>query len=159
MKYGYTTVSSADQMNKGVLFASENARMKAAGAEIVMIDIRAEGRDSRSQLTLLLDSIARGDTLILSKFNRLAMNALDGVALIRTLVRRGVAVDILNVGRADSSVTVGPVTSAILLEHGAFLRELQALTTGQSGKRRLANRSPLYAGMYYPTRRIRVVNH
>lgn len=85
--YGYCRVSSTDQS----LTIQENA-LKAAGCEV----IRAEKRTGtttvgRVELRTLLDFARKGDTIVVTRIDRLARSVADLAGIVRDLEAKGVA--------------------------------------------------------------------
>ena len=66
--YGYARVSTLDQD-----FAIQRAALKAVGCEVIRAE-KASGtrRDGRSELQVLLDFLHAGDTLVVTRIDRLA---------------------------------------------------------------------------------------
>jgi DNA invertase Pin-like site-specific DNA recombinase len=66
--YGYARVSTIDQD-----LAVQRAALKAAGRGIIRAE-KASGarRDGRSELQVLLDFLRQGDTLVVTRIDRLA---------------------------------------------------------------------------------------
>ena len=55
----------------------------------------------RPRLQGLLGRMEAGDVLIVTKLDRLACNLEEGIHVIRSLIERGVKVNVLNVGLLD----------------------------------------------------------
>jgi DNA invertase Pin-like site-specific DNA recombinase len=85
--YGYARVSTTDQ-NLGIQLAA----LKAAGCEVVRAET-ASGtrRDGRPELLALLDFLRPGDTLVVTRIDRLARSMKDLQDLVHELRARGVA--------------------------------------------------------------------
>lgn len=73
-----------------------------------------------------------GDTLIVTKLDRLARSTAEGSKLISDLLQRGVAVHILNMGLIDNTPT-GKLITHILLAFAEYERDLIIERT-QAGK-------------------------
>jgi DNA invertase Pin-like site-specific DNA recombinase len=84
--YGYARVSSSDQD-----FALQEQALRAAGCEIVRAE-KASGtsRAGRTELATLLDFLRRGDTLVVTRIDRLARSIKDLQDIVHTLKERGV---------------------------------------------------------------------
>ncbi|GLS33791.1 Site-specific DNA recombinase [Mesorhizobium albiziae] len=87
MKYGYARVSTTDQD----LFIQRDA-LKAAGCD----NIREEKQsgttmEKRSELKLLFDFLRAGDTLVITRIDRLARSVGDLQVIVRQLREKGVA--------------------------------------------------------------------
>ncbi|MCP1220178.1 recombinase family protein, partial [Acetobacter orientalis] len=107
--YGYARVSTDDQKHDGQI-----DEMIAAGvpADRIVSEKVSGGvmASARPGLSGLLDRLAEGDTLTVTKLDRLGRDAPDTLGLIRDLRARGVGVRILGLG-AD---TTGPAGNLIL---------------------------------------------
>ena len=85
--YGYARVSTIDQdlrLQRGAL--------KAAGCDVIRAE-KASGsrRDGRTELQVLLDFLRPGDTLIVTRIDRLARSMKDLQDIVHELKGRGVA--------------------------------------------------------------------
>ena len=71
--YGYARVSALDQD-----FSIQRAALKAEGCEVIRAE-KASGtrRDGRSELQVLLDFLRAGDTLVVTRIDRLARSLKD----------------------------------------------------------------------------------
>lgn len=109
MLYGYARVSTEDQTNDGQVddLTAAGIQPENITSEKVRGGVRAAARPG---LSALLDRLVRGDTLTVTKLDRLGRDALDTLGLIRDLRARGVGVRILALG-AD---TTGPAGNLIL---------------------------------------------
>jgi DNA invertase Pin-like site-specific DNA recombinase len=85
--YGYARVSTVDQD-----LAIQHAALKAAGCEVIRAE-KASGtrRNGRSELQTLLDFMRRGDTLVVTRIDRLARSVRDLQNLVHELREKGVA--------------------------------------------------------------------
>src|SRR5699024_2606831 len=100
MKYGYARVSTVHQALEGQLQALKNE-----GCEKIFQDKFTGTNKKRPQLQRLLHEIQGGDTLIVTKLDRLARSAIDGIETIRRLFQKGVRVHILNMGLVEDTPT------------------------------------------------------
>jgi hypothetical protein len=85
MKYGYARVSTEDPND-----AAELLSLWRAGCKAVLTDERNTPMSKRPALRRCINSLRRGDTLIVWKFDGLADNSRDLRATIEGLARRGV---------------------------------------------------------------------
>lgn len=84
--YGYARVSSSDQD----LTLQEQA-LRAAGCEVIRAEkISGTSREGRAELQLLLDFLRRGDTLVVTRIDRLARSIKDLQDIVYTLKKQGV---------------------------------------------------------------------
>ena len=109
MIYGYARVSTDDQTHDG-----QTDELIAAGVQPDrIVSEKVSGgvmASARSGLSGLLSSMEDGDTLVVTKLDRLGRDAPDTLGLIRDLRARGIGVRILALG-ADTS---GPAGNRIL---------------------------------------------
>jgi DNA invertase Pin-like site-specific DNA recombinase len=84
--YGYARVSSADQD-----YALQEQALRTAGCEVIRAE-KASGtiRAGRTELELLLEFLRRGDTLVVTRVDRLARSIKDLQDIVYTLKARGV---------------------------------------------------------------------
>ena len=85
MLYGYARVSSTDQS----LTVQEDA-LKAAGCPTIRSEkVTGTTREGRTELATLLDFIRDGDTLVVTRIDRLARSIADLQDIVRTLRAKG----------------------------------------------------------------------
>ena len=141
MIYGYARVSTKGQAKEGNSLDAQAAALKAAGAEKVYSDVMTGARADRPGLTALLAAIGAGDTLMVTKLDRVARSGQAGAALFEDLLSRGVAVHILNLGKMDDSQT-GKLIRNVMLCFAEFERDLIAERTAEG--KALARQKPGY---------------
>jgi DNA invertase Pin-like site-specific DNA recombinase len=84
--YGYARVSSADQD-----YALQEHALRAAGCEIIRAEkVSGTVRAGRTELELLLEFLRHGDTLVVTRVDRLARSIKDLQDIVYTLKARGV---------------------------------------------------------------------
>ena len=85
--YGYARVSTLDQD-----LSIQRAALKAAGCEVIRAE-KASGarRDGRTELQVLLDFLRAGDTLVVTRIDRLARSLKDLQDIVYELKAKGVA--------------------------------------------------------------------
>lgn len=85
--YGYARVSTADQD-----LTLQELTLRAAGCDVVRAE-RATGtsRAGRTELELLLDFLRQGDTLVVTRVDRLARSIKDLQDIVYALKERGIA--------------------------------------------------------------------
>src|SRR5699024_10455586 len=127
MKYGYARVSTIHQDLEGQLQVLKNE-----GCENIFQDKLTGTHKNRPQLQQLLHEIQEGDTLIVTKLDRLARSAIDGIETIRELFQKGVRVHILNMGLVEDTPT-GRLIFNVMLAFAEFERDMIVERT-QEGK-------------------------
>ena len=85
--YGYARVSTLDQD-----LAIQHAALKAAGASVVRAE-KASGsqRDGRTELQVLLDFVQPGDTLVMTRIDRIVRSMKNLQDIVHEAKERGVA--------------------------------------------------------------------
>ena len=91
-------------------------------------------RDKKAQTTVdkLLKVIQNGDKVVVTKLDRIARSATQGIALIDMMLDKGVTVHILNMGIMDNTPT-GRLIRTIMLAFAEFERDMIVERT-QEGK-------------------------
>jgi DNA invertase Pin-like site-specific DNA recombinase len=85
--YGYARVSSSDQD-----YSLQEQALRAAGCEVVRAEkASAARRDGRTELELLLEFLRQGDTLVVTRVDRLARSIKDLQDIVYLLKERGVS--------------------------------------------------------------------
>lgn len=84
--YGYARVSSIDQD-----YTIQEKALRAAGCEIVRGEkVSGTSRNDRDELQLLLEFLQKGDTLMVTRVDRLARSIKDLQDIVHTLKEKGV---------------------------------------------------------------------
>ena len=86
MLYGYACVSTIDQN-----LSTQRAALKAAGCEVIRAE-KASGtrRDGRTELQVLIEFLREGDTLVVTRIDRLARSVKDLQDIVHELKAKGV---------------------------------------------------------------------
>ena len=89
-RYGYARVSSEDQS-----LGLQEERLKAVGCDIVQSKkVNGATRTGISELALLLEFIRPGDSLVVTRIDRLARSVADLQDLMRELRAKGVVLEV-----------------------------------------------------------------
>lgn len=129
--YGYARVSSKKQLH-GNSIEEQTITLKANGAITITTEQYTGKTTSRPKLQKLLDSLQPGDTLIVTKLDRLARNVSEGIDLIRALFQKNVKVHVLNIGLLENT-SMGNFFVTTLLAVAELERNMIIERT-QSGK-------------------------
>ena len=132
MRYGYARVSTKGQQREGNSLHDQQQNLRAAGAEEIYSDSFTGTTMDRPQFTALLNRLQSGDELMVTKLDRLARSATKGVECIRSLAEKGVAVNILNIGRIDDT-SVGKLVLTVMMAFAEYERDMIVERT-QAGK-------------------------
>lgn len=132
MIYGYARVSTKGQAKDGNSLEAQEGALKAAGATRIYKEAFTGTKTDRPELTKLLAELKSGDTLMVTKLDRIARTAAKGIELIDNLSDKGVTVHILNMGILDNSTT-GKLIRNIFFAFAEFERDMIVDRT-QEGK-------------------------
>lgn len=101
--YGYARVSTNGQFKDGNSLESQENKLKDNGATKIYSDSFTGTKIDRPNFNILLKELEDGDTLIVTKLDRIARSMIQGSELITELINRGVRVNILNIGIMDNT--------------------------------------------------------
>lgn len=132
MIYGYCRVSTKGQAKDGNSLEAQEKAVREAGATEIYADAFTGTKTHRPELDKLLEVIGKDDTLIVTKLDRIARSAAQGIELIQNLLDKGVTVHILNMGKLDDTPT-GKLIRNILFSFAEFERDMIVERT-QEGK-------------------------
>ncbi|MBF7145190.1 recombinase family protein [Bacillus toyonensis] len=127
MKYGYARVSTVSQELEVQLKALENE-----GCDNIYSEKFTGTKSDRPQLQEVLSLLKEGDTLVVTKLDRLARNTVEGIEIVKGLFSKGVRVHVLNVGLLEDT-TMGRFFLTTLLAVAEMERNLIVERT-QEGK-------------------------
>ncbi|MEX5519768.1 recombinase family protein [Bacillus cereus] len=127
MKYGYARVSTVSQELEAQLTALENE-----GCDNIYSEKFTGTKSDRPQLQEVLSILKEGDTLVVTKLDRLARNTVEGIEIVKGLFSKGVRVHVLNVGLLEDT-TMGRFFLTTLLAVAEMERNLIVERT-QEGK-------------------------
>lgn len=115
MIYGYARVSTRKQANDGNSLQAQCEEIKARyeNAEVVEEQYTGTSTD-RPIFNELVEQLKKGDTLVVTKLDRLARNTVEGIQVVESLFAKGVAVHVLNVGLLENT-TMGKFFLTTLL--------------------------------------------
>ena len=130
---GYARVSTKLQEREGNSLETQEQQLKAAGARIVFTESFTGATLDRPQLNELRKALEAGDTLMITKLDRLARSASQGITFIEDLLSHGISVHVLNMGLMDNTPT-GKLIRSILLAFAEFERDMIVERT-QEGRR------------------------
>ncbi|MEK4200925.1 recombinase family protein [Cytobacillus sp. FSL K6-0265] len=98
MKYGYARVSTVHQE-----LESQLQSLKSEGCEVIYSEKFTGTKTNRPEFRKLLSIVDEGDTLVVTKLDRLARNTREGIEIIEDLFAKGVKVHVLNVGLLENT--------------------------------------------------------
>ena len=141
MIYGYARVSTAGQLRDGNSLEEQIAALKQYGCQEIISESFTGKTMQRPEFQVLLERLEVGDTLVVTKLDRFARTAIDGVETVRMLFDRGVRVHILNMGLVENTLT-GNLILTVMLAFAEYERGMIVERT-QTGKA-IARQRPDY---------------
>ena len=123
MIYGYARVSTKGQAKDGNSLEAQEDALRMAGATEIYTDAFTGIQSHRPGLDSLIAAMRPGDTLKVTKLDRIARSATHGIALIQTLLDRGITVHVLNMGLMDNTPT-GKLIRSVMLAFAEFERDM-----------------------------------
>ncbi|WP_035771664.1 recombinase family protein [Butyrivibrio sp. FCS006] len=139
MIYGYARVSTKTQAKDGNSLESQELSLIEAGATKIFKDAFTGTTTNRPEFDKLLSVIEAGDTLTVTKLDRIARSASEGSRLIKGLIDKGISVNVLNMGKMDNTPT-GKLICTIMFAFAEFERDMIVERT-QEG-RAIARKNP-----------------
>lgn len=116
--YGYARVSTLDQH-----ITTQVNQLKDRGATNIYKEKKSGKDTNREELQKLLTVLEEGDTLIITKMDRIARSVKDGLAIVEELMGKGVTLNILNMGIFEDTPT-GRLMLNMLLSVAQFERDI-----------------------------------
>ncbi len=141
MIYGYARVSTAGQAANGNSLEAQAEQLRAAGAEELFTDTFTGTKMDRPELEKLYSRLQNGDTLVVTKLDRLGRSVSQASAVIKDLIDRGVKINVLNLGILSND-SVNTLMQNVLLSFAQFERDMIVQRT-QEGKA-IARQNPNY---------------
>jgi DNA invertase Pin-like site-specific DNA recombinase len=117
---GYARVSTSQQNHE-----SQVARLKEAGAEKVFTEKRSGLDGERPELAECLRYMREGDTLIVTKLDRLARSTSDLYRIVSDLQAKGAAFKVLDDSAVDTTSRTGKLVMGILALIAEFETEIR----------------------------------
>ena len=141
MIYGYARVSTKGQAKDGNSLEAQEQALMNAGASTVYSDAFTGTKSHRPQLDRLLEELKEGDTIAVTKLDRIARSASQGMELIQSLLDRGINVHVLNMGLMDNSPT-GRLIRNVMLAFAEFERDMIVERTSEG--KSIAKQNPSF---------------
>src|SRR5258708_35341306 len=109
--------------------------LKAAGVEPVYAEKISGARSDRAQLAKLLKALGEGDTVIVTRLDRLARSTRDLLNILHAIAKAGATFKSLADSWADTTTPHGRLMVTILGGLAEFARELIRARTGEGRER------------------------
>lgn len=118
MIYGYARVSTLDQD-----LAGQIETLEAMNCNKIYSEKFTGTTTKRPEFNKLLRRLKSGDMLIVTKLDRFARTASEGISLVDKLLVKGVRIHVLNMGLLDNS-TMGKLLRNVMLAFAKFERDM-----------------------------------
>lgn len=141
MIYGYARVSTTTQGRDGNSLEEQVASLKQYGCQEIVQEAFSGKTMERPAFQSLLNKLQPNDTLVITKLDRFARTAIQGVQTVRELFDRGVKVHILNMGLVENTLT-GNLILTVMLAFAEYERGMIVERT-QLGKT-IARQNPSF---------------
>ena len=122
-RIGYGRVSTADQN-----LASQEDALNAAGCDRVFTDTFTGTKKNRPELNKALDILRDGDTLVITRLDRLARSAKDLLEIVTGLEERGVEFEVIEQS-IDTKTPEGKLFFTIISGFAEFEHEIMRSRT------------------------------
>ncbi len=122
---GYARVSTRDQAESLV---AQRQELEALGCERVFEDVVSGARSHRPGLTAALDWVRTGDTLVVTRLDRLGRSTVDTLRTVTALEERGVRIKALDLD-LDTATAGGRLVVRTLASLAEWERDLQVERT------------------------------
>ena len=139
MILGYARVSTKTQAKDGNSLEAQAEALRNAGAQELYKDAFTGTTTERPEFDKLMDKLKPGDTLMVTKLDRIARSATEGSKMVQELLDRDISVHVLNMGKMDNTPT-GKLICQIMFAFAEFERDMIVERT-QEG-RAIARRNP-----------------
>lgn len=132
MVFGYSRVSTKGQAKDGNSLDAQKNELKAAGCEYIYTDVFTGTKLDRPEFDKLKAKIRKGDTLIVTKLDRLGKSVSQASEIITEFLNEGITINVLNLGILSND-SVNTLMRNILLSFAQFERDMIVQRT-QEGK-------------------------
>lgn len=132
MIYGYARVSTVGQKRDGNSLEEQVTTLKKHKCDEIVYEAYTGKTMDRPKFKELLAKLQSGDMLVVTKLDRFARTAVEGVQTVRELFNRGVMVRIDNMGLIENTLT-GNLILTVMLAFAEYERGVIVERT-QTGK-------------------------
>lgn len=123
MIYGYARVSTAGQAREGNSLEAQERLLRQNGAEIIFYDTFTGTKTDRPELKKLLSESHKGDSIIVTKLDRLGRSVSKTAELINELMEKDITINVLNLGVLSNNST-NTLLRNVLLAFAQFERDM-----------------------------------
>ena len=142
MIYGYARVSTRWQAKDGTSLEAQEKLLIHNGAQCIYADSFTGTKRSRPQLDALLEKVQKGDTIVVTKLDRLMRSLTEGIKLINNLIARGITLRSLGDSITFDNKPMNKAMRQMILVFAELERDLIVERT-QEGKA-IAKQNPAF---------------
>ena len=135
MIYGYARVSTKKQAKDGNSLEAQEKQLQENGATKIYNDAFTGTKTDRPALNELMKIVQAGDTIMVTKLDRLGRSLSKTTELITELIDKGVTVNILNLGVLNNS-SMSTLLRNMLLAIAQFERDMIVERTSEGKEMR-----------------------
>lgn len=119
MIYGYARVSSKGQDLYGTSLDNQEKELRSAGATEILRESFTGRKKHRPELDRLMQMVEPGDTVVITKLDRIARSAKQGLTIIDEFLDKGVNLHVLNMAKFDNTPS-GKLMRTVFLAFAEF---------------------------------------
>lgn len=123
MVYGYKRVSTTGQAKDGNSLQDQENKLRENGVTEIYCDAFTGTKTDRPELNKLVAKVKSGDTIVVTKIDRLGRSLSQTSELITKLLDKGVTINILNLGILSND-SVNTLLRNVLLSFAQFERDM-----------------------------------
>ena len=123
MIFGYARVSTKTQAKDGNSLEAQSEALRSVGATKIFQDAFTGTVAERPEFDKLMSQIKPGDTLVVTKLDRIARSALEGSRMVQDMLNKDICVHVLNMGKMDNTPT-GKLICQIMFAFAEFERDM-----------------------------------
>ena len=101
--YGYCRVSSKKQLEGNGIEVQRTDILEKYNSALIFEEQFSGATIDRPVFTSILEKLEEGDTLVVTKLDRLARNTIEGIDIVQKLFVKNVSVHVLNVGLLENT--------------------------------------------------------
>lgn len=135
MKRGYIRVSTVKQI-QGTSLEEQKTLLEKEGCEIFYTDVCTGKTLNRPEFKHLCDDLQSGDTVVITKMDRIARTETEAYEMVLGWVKTGIRVHILNLGLVEDTPT-GRLMLHVMLAFSEFERDMirERMQSGRAYRR------------------------
>ena len=136
----------------GTSLEEQQAILEKAGCEKIFQDVYTGAKMDRPGFDAMMDVIGQGDTVMVTKLDRLGRTSIEGYQAVKRMIDAGVTVNIMNMGVIDISSSTGKAMLQVMLAFAEMERDM-IIERCQGGRAYKRKTDPDYRDGRKPTPR------